>query len=120
MVNRVPAAGLQVRQYFHRYTEDALDLCDVLGSYTPGAKVKLDDVSKILGLSGKPASLGRAKTLLDRVPRTVAVVANKRDREWETALAAHTVQFLRCHPLGQRPATTQSKLMGAYQLLSRA
>ena len=33
MVNRVPAAGLHVRQYFHRYTEDALDLCDVLGSY---------------------------------------------------------------------------------------
>ena len=28
MVNRVPAAGLQVRQYFHRYTEDALDLCE--------------------------------------------------------------------------------------------
>src|SRR5262249_36574634 len=54
MVNRVPAAGLQVRQYFHRYTEDALDLCDVLGSYVPGAKVRLDDVSKILGLSGKP------------------------------------------------------------------
>jgi predicted PolB exonuclease-like 3'-5' exonuclease len=54
MVNRVPAAGLQVRPYFHRYTEDTLDLCDVLGSYVPGAKVKLDDVSKILGLSGKP------------------------------------------------------------------
>ena len=30
-----------MRQYFHRYTEDALDLCDVLGSYVPGAKVKL-------------------------------------------------------------------------------
>src|SRR6516164_373122 len=57
MVNRVPAAGLQVRQYFHRYTEDALDLCDVLGSYVPGAKVKLDDVSKILGLSGKPIGI---------------------------------------------------------------
>ena len=41
MVNRISAAGLQVRQYFHRYTEDALDLCDVLGSYVPGAKVKL-------------------------------------------------------------------------------
>ena len=27
MVNRVPALGLQVRQYFHRYTEDALDVC---------------------------------------------------------------------------------------------
>jgi 3'-5' exonuclease len=57
MVNRVPAVGLQVRQYFHRYTEDALDLCDVLGSYVPGAKVKLDDVSKILGLSGKPVGI---------------------------------------------------------------
>jgi 3'-5' exonuclease len=54
MVNRVAAEGLQVRQYFHRYTEDALDLCDVLGSYVPGVKVKLDEVSKILGLPGKP------------------------------------------------------------------
>jgi predicted PolB exonuclease-like 3'-5' exonuclease len=54
MVNRISAAGLQVRQYFHRYTEDALDLCDVLGSYVPGGKVKLDEVSKILALSGKP------------------------------------------------------------------
>jgi predicted PolB exonuclease-like 3'-5' exonuclease len=54
MVNRVSAAGLQVRQYFHRYTEDALDLCDVLGSYVPGGKVKLNEVSKILGLAGKP------------------------------------------------------------------
>jgi 3'-5' exonuclease len=57
MVNRVPAAGLQVQQYFHRYTEDALDLCDVLGSYVHGAKGKLDDESKILGLSGKPVRL---------------------------------------------------------------
>src|SRR6516164_3036953 len=57
MVNRISATGLQVRQYFHRYTEDALDLCDVLGSYVPGSKVKLDDVSKILGLSGKPAGI---------------------------------------------------------------
>jgi predicted PolB exonuclease-like 3'-5' exonuclease len=54
MVNRISAAGLQVRPYFHRYSEDALDLCDVLGSYVPGVKVKLDEVSKILGLSGKP------------------------------------------------------------------
>jgi predicted PolB exonuclease-like 3'-5' exonuclease len=54
MVNRISAAGLQVRQYFHRYTEDALDLCDVLGWYVPDGKVKLDEVSKILGLTGKP------------------------------------------------------------------
>ena len=57
MVNRVSAEGLQVRQYFHRYTEDALDLCDVLGSYVPGGKVKLDEVSKILGLTGKPEGI---------------------------------------------------------------
>jgi predicted PolB exonuclease-like 3'-5' exonuclease len=54
MVNRVAAGGLQVRQYFHRYTDDALDLCDILGSYVAGAKVKLDKVSKILGMTGKP------------------------------------------------------------------
>ena len=65
MVNRIPAAGLQVRQYFHCYTEDALDLCDVLGSYVPGARVRLDDVSKILGLSGKPeGSLRTSRPLL--------------------------------------------------------
>jgi predicted PolB exonuclease-like 3'-5' exonuclease len=57
MVNRISAAGLQVRQYFHRYTDDALDLCDVLGSYVPGGKVKLDEVSKILGLTGKPEGI---------------------------------------------------------------
>src|SRR3984893_13446703 len=54
MVNRVSAEGLQVRQYFHRYTDDAIDLCDVVGSYAPGGKVKSDEVSKILGLTGKP------------------------------------------------------------------
>ena len=57
MVNRISAAGLQVSQYFHRYTDDALDLCDVLGSYVPGGKVKLDEVSKILGLTGKPEGI---------------------------------------------------------------
>jgi predicted PolB exonuclease-like 3'-5' exonuclease len=54
MVNRVSAAGLQVRPYFHRFSEDALDLCDALGSFSPGARVKLDELSKILGLPGKP------------------------------------------------------------------
>ncbi len=49
MVNRVSADGLQVRQYFHRYTDDALDLCDALGSYVPGAKVKRDEIRRYLG-----------------------------------------------------------------------
>jgi 3'-5' exonuclease len=61
MVNRISAAGLQVRQYFHRYTDDTLDLCDVLGSYVPGGRVKLDEVSKILGLTGKPEGIDGSK-----------------------------------------------------------
>jgi 3'-5' exonuclease len=60
MVNRVSAGGLEVRQYFHRYTDDALDLCDALGSYVPGAKVKLDEICKILGLTGKPEGVDAA------------------------------------------------------------
>ncbi len=66
MVNRISAAGLQVRPYFHRYTEDALDLCDVLGSYVPGVKVKLDEVTKILGLPGKPEGVdgGRVEEMV--------------------------------------------------------
>jgi predicted PolB exonuclease-like 3'-5' exonuclease len=54
MVNRVSAPGLQARPYFHRYTDDALDLCDALASYDARSKPKLDELSKILGLSGKP------------------------------------------------------------------
>jgi predicted PolB exonuclease-like 3'-5' exonuclease len=61
MVNRVSAEGLQVRQYFHRFTDDALDLCDVLGSYVPGVKVKLDEVTRILGLPGKPEGIDGSK-----------------------------------------------------------
>jgi predicted PolB exonuclease-like 3'-5' exonuclease len=57
MVNRVSASGLQVRPYFHRYYEDALDLCDVFGSYSPGARVKLDEICKIIGLPGKPSGV---------------------------------------------------------------
>ena len=66
MVNRIAAAGLQVRPYFYRYGDDALDLCDVLGSYVPGAKVKLDEVSKILGLTGKPEGVdgGRVEEMV--------------------------------------------------------
>jgi 3'-5' exonuclease len=54
MVNRISAVGLQVRNYFHRYTEDALDLCDVFGSYGFGAKTTLDQICKIMDLPGKP------------------------------------------------------------------
>ena len=51
----------QTPSYFHRYTEDALDLCDVLGSYVPGVKVKLDEVTKIFGLPSKPEGIDGSK-----------------------------------------------------------
>src|SRR5215203_2273266 len=33
MINRMSAPGLAARNYWNRYTEDALDLCDALGSF---------------------------------------------------------------------------------------
>jgi predicted PolB exonuclease-like 3'-5' exonuclease len=55
LVNRVPVPGLYVRPYFNRYSEDAVDLCDVLSSFQGGgAKAKLDEVAKAMGLPGKP------------------------------------------------------------------
>jgi predicted PolB exonuclease-like 3'-5' exonuclease len=61
MINRVSATGLQMRPYFHRYTDDALDLCDALASYGPGPRVKLDEISKIIGFAGKPQHLDGSK-----------------------------------------------------------
>jgi 3'-5' exonuclease len=54
MVNRVSAPGLQARDYFRRYTDDALDLCDVLSSFEARAKITLNDLCRVLGLPGKP------------------------------------------------------------------
>ena len=54
MVHKVPAIGLSARPYFHRYTDDAIDLCDVLSSFAPGAKAKLHEICRVMGLPGKP------------------------------------------------------------------
>jgi predicted PolB exonuclease-like 3'-5' exonuclease len=54
MVHKVPAIGLSARPYFHRYTEDAIDLCDVLSSFAPGAKATLHELCRVMGLPGKP------------------------------------------------------------------
>ena len=35
MVCGVAAPALALRPYFNRYTEDAIDLCDVLASFSP-------------------------------------------------------------------------------------
>ena len=60
MVHKVPAAGLSVRPYFHRYTDDAVDLCDVLSSFAPGAKAGLHELCRVMGLPGKPDAINGA------------------------------------------------------------
>lgn len=54
MVHRVSAPGLSVRSYFNRYTEDAVDLCDVLSSYSLQARATLHELCRVMGLPGKP------------------------------------------------------------------
>ncbi len=54
MVNEVSAPGLSARSYFNRYTEDALDLCDVLASFNPQCRASLDEICKVMGIPGKP------------------------------------------------------------------
>ena len=57
MINEVSAPGLFFRPYFNRYTEDALDLCDVLSSFAPHTKASLNELSKIMGMPGKPDNI---------------------------------------------------------------
>ena len=61
MVNMVAAPGLHRRGYFKRYTEDAVDLCDVLASFSPQGKCKLDELCRVLGLPGKPDGVDGSK-----------------------------------------------------------
>jgi predicted PolB exonuclease-like 3'-5' exonuclease len=57
MIHGVAAPGLAARLYFNRYTEDAVDLCDILSSFAPHTKSSLNELSKIMGLPGKPEGL---------------------------------------------------------------
>ena len=54
MLHKVPAIGLSARPYFNRYTDDAMDLCDVLSSFSPQAKATLHEICRVMGLPGKP------------------------------------------------------------------
>ena len=61
MIHAVSAPGLTARPYFNRYTEDALDLCDVLSSFAPHTKASLNELSRIMGLPGKPDGIDGAE-----------------------------------------------------------
>jgi len=57
MVHKVPAIGLSARPYFNRYTDDAIDLCDVLSSFSSNAKATLHELCRVMGLPGKPGGI---------------------------------------------------------------
>jgi predicted PolB exonuclease-like 3'-5' exonuclease len=61
MVHGVAAPGLSLRPYFNRYTEDAVDLCDVLSSFSYQDKAKLHEVCRVMGLPGKPDGMSGAE-----------------------------------------------------------
>jgi predicted PolB exonuclease-like 3'-5' exonuclease len=60
LVHKVSAIGLAARSYFHRYTDDAVDLCDVLSSFAPGGKASLHELCRVMGLPGKPDAINGA------------------------------------------------------------
>ena len=62
MTHKVSAQGLSARPYFNRYTDDAVDLCDVLSSFAPNAKASLHELCRVLGLAGKPQGMGRRRS----------------------------------------------------------
>jgi predicted PolB exonuclease-like 3'-5' exonuclease len=53
MVHKVSAPGLTTRNYFYRYTDDAMDLCDVLASFSSQARATLHEICRAMGLPGK-------------------------------------------------------------------
>jgi predicted PolB exonuclease-like 3'-5' exonuclease len=57
MVHGVAAPGLASRPYFNRYTEDAIDLCDVLSSFSSPGKATLHELCRVMGLPGKPEEM---------------------------------------------------------------
>ena len=61
MIHGVAAPGLAARPYFHRYTEDTLDLCDVLSSFSSQAKATLHELCRVMGLPGKPDGMTGAE-----------------------------------------------------------
>jgi predicted PolB exonuclease-like 3'-5' exonuclease len=61
MVHGVAAPGLAGRPYFHRYTDDAVDLCDVLSSFSSQANTTLHELCRVMGLPGKPDGMTGAE-----------------------------------------------------------
>jgi predicted PolB exonuclease-like 3'-5' exonuclease len=54
MMHSIGAPGLAARPYFDRARCDMIDLCDLLSAQERHARVSLDELSRVLGLPGKP------------------------------------------------------------------
>ena len=48
MSHSIAAPGLSARPYFKRYTDDAIDLCDVLSSIASQAKITLHELCRVM------------------------------------------------------------------------
>ncbi len=57
LTHSIAAPGLSARSYYNRYTDDAIDLCDVLSSFSPQAKATLHEICRVMGLPGKPDAI---------------------------------------------------------------
>ena len=60
MVCGIAAPGLAACPYFNRYTEDAVDLCDVLSSFSTQNRPSLHELCRVMGLPGKPDGISGA------------------------------------------------------------
>ena len=60
-VNKVTAPSLAMRPYFNRYTENAIDLCDVLSASSSQGKATLHEICRVMGLPGKPDGMDDAE-----------------------------------------------------------
>ena len=61
MTHSIAALGLSARPYFNRYTEDAIDLCDVLSSFIARSQITLHELCRVMGLAGKPVGIDGAE-----------------------------------------------------------
>ena len=54
MIHAISAPGLAKRRYFDRFAADTVDLCDMLSGFERHVRVTLHQLSRVLGLPGKP------------------------------------------------------------------
>ena len=60
MIHGVSAPGLSARPYFNRYTEDAVDLCDILSSFSPTVEGFAERAEQGHGNAGKAQGIDGA------------------------------------------------------------